>query len=269
VAPKQRPTPRARALALPAPRGGRTFALRKLAPSGRSLLVGLALLALGLGAYAAARQTSLFAVRQIELAGAPRAVAGDVLRAVGDVRGTSLVALDGTDLLRRVDTVPTVESASYDRSFPHTLRIVVRPEQAVAVLRRGPDSWLVSARGRVVARLRPRALLGMPRIWVPAATQVTLGEILAEPAGGLAARSLAPLVHARFPVRIATVVLAHDELVFQLASGVELRLGRPDDLRLKLAIARRIVAALPAGSQYVDVSVPERPVAGSNPQVSG
>jgi len=46
-------------------------------------------------------------------------------------------------------------------------------------------------------------------------------------------------------------------------------LGEPTDVRLKLAIARRALARLPAGAAYVDVSVPERPVAGpDNPQLS-
>ena len=243
-------------------------ALARAAPSGRSLLVGFALLALGLLAYAGARQTSLFAIRRIELAGAPPQVAAQVRRAVAGFQGASLVALDGADLIRRIEDVSTVYTARYDRAFPHTLRLVVRPEEAVAVLRRGPDSWLVSARGRVVERLRPRSLLGLPRVWVHAATQVELGQILAPASGGVAARALEPLVHAPFPARIATVTLAHGELSFGLVSGVELRLGRPEDVRLKLAIARRIVIALPAGTQYVDVSVPERPVAGTNPQLS-
>jgi hypothetical protein len=57
--------------------------------------------------------------------------------------------------------------------------------------------------------------------------------------------------------------------VFHLRSGLELRLGDPTDVRLKLAIARRALAALPTGATYVDVSVPERPVAGmDNPQLS-
>jgi hypothetical protein len=121
----------------------------------------------------------------------------------------------------------------------------------------------------VLQRLQPRTRLELPRIWVPAATQVGLGQILLTSAGGTAARALAPLVHARFPVRISTVTLSHDELAFQLAGGVEVRLGRPEDLRLKLAIARRIVTALPAGARYVDVSVAERPVVGTDPRVSG
>jgi len=48
-----------------------------------------------------------------------------------------------------------------------------------------------------------------------------------------------------------------------------LRLGEPTDVRLKLAIARRALRVLPAGATYVDVSVPGRPVAGTDPQVSG
>ena len=35
----------------------------------------------------------------------------------------------------------------FDRDFPHTLRVRVRLERPVAVLRRGPDAWLVSVLG--------------------------------------------------------------------------------------------------------------------------
>ena len=48
-----------------------------------------------------------------------------------------------------------------------------------------------------------------------------------------------------------------------LDSGLEVRLGDLGDLRLKLAIAKRILQAVGAGpstSGYLDVSVPERPV---------
>jgi hypothetical protein len=63
------------------------------------------------------------------------------------------------------------------------------------------------------------------------------------------------------------------QLLLKLRSGFELRLGEPSDLRLKLAIARRALRTVPAGSTYLDVSVPGRPVAGStvagfNPQLS-
>ena len=64
-------------------------------------------------------------------------------------------------------------------------------------------------------------------------------------------------------------VREHD-LTFLLASGLELRLGELRAVRLKLAIATRILPRILAsgGYAYLDVSVPERPVAGTNPQVS-
>ena len=51
---------------------------------------------------------------------------------------------------------------------------------------------------------------------------------------------------------------------FVLRSGLQVRLGDAGDLRLKLVVARRILAATGRriSDGYVDVSVPERPVVG-------
>ena len=62
------------------------------------------------------------------------------------------------------------------------------------------------------------------------------------------------------------------ELTLVLGGGLELRLGDTGDLRLKLAIARRILratVAATAAAGYLDVSVPERPVLVLNSQVGG
>ena len=199
--------------------------------------------------------------------GAPAAVDAQVRRALAPLVGTNLLALDGAALERRAAALPTVVSVGYDRAFPHTLRITVIPERTVAVLHRGTETWLVSARGRVVQRIPTGTYPGLARIWVPRKTGVTAGAFLAAGTGGTAAHVLA--LAARFPARISTVSLGHGELVFRLHSGLELRLGDPTDTRLKLAIARRALAHLPPGATYVDVSVPGRPVAGTdNPQLS-
>jgi cell division protein FtsQ len=264
VAAKRSAAPRARtaarALSRP-PRGGRA-----LAPARRQIAVGLGLLALAAGAYAAARETSAFAVRRVEVTGGTPAVRAQVRRALAPILGTSLVGLDGSTLERRVEALPTVVSVSYDRDFPHTLRLAVVPEESVAVLHRGHQTWLVSARGRVVAHVPRRTFPLLPRIWVPGTTPVTAGAFLAAAAGGTAARSLALATH--FPARIATAALQRSELVFRLRSGLQLWLGDPTDIRLKLAIARRALEQLPAGTVYLDVSVPGRPVTGTNPKLS-
>src|SRR5205814_1756858 len=108
--------------------------------------------------------------------------------------------------------------------------IAIVPETPVAVLHRGTETWLVSARARVIARLVPGARPLLPRIWVPTAAPVTVGSFLVPDYGGTAARTLGLVQH--FPARIATATLAHGELTFALRSGVEVRFGAPMDVRL-------------------------------------
>jgi cell division protein FtsQ len=220
------------------------------------------LIALAAGAYAVSRQTSAFAIGRLDVTGAPADVRQQVRHVLAPLIGTNLLALDGGALERRAEALPTVVSVGYDRAFPHTLRIRVVPELPIAVLHRGTETWLVSARGRVVERVPTGTYPALARIWVPRKADVAVGAFLAPEAGGTTARTLA--LAARFPARISTASLAHGELVFRLHSGIELRLGDPTDVRLKLAIARRALARLPAGATYVDVSVPGRPVAGSD-----
>ena len=219
-----------------------------------------------MGAYVAARQTSVFAVRTIAVDGASPTIQGQVQRALARFVGTSLVGIDGAKLMQRVEALPTVVSATYDRAFPHTLRITVVPERPVAVLRRGKSSWLVSARGRVVARVPRDADATLPRIWAPTALQVAPGAFLPPDRGGVAAQALA--VASRFPEHVRIASYAHGALVFRLRSGLELRFGDPADLRLKLAVARRALQLMPGGETYLDVSLPGRPVSGADSQVS-
>jgi hypothetical protein len=61
-------------------------------------------------------------------------------------------------------------------------------------------------------------------------------------------------------------------LTLVLGGGLEVRLGDHGDLQLKLAIARRILRASTApvsAGDYLDVSVPERPVRFLKSQVGG
>jgi cell division protein FtsQ len=259
--------PRAREAAASAPRIRKRAAARCFLPSPRSLAVGFGLLAIAAGVYGAARETSAFAIGRLEVAGGSTRVRAQVRHAVAPLRGTSLLALDGSALVRRVDALPTVLTASYNRAFPHTLQIEIVPEHRVAVVRQGAKAWLVSARGRVMAAVPPHGARSLPRIWIPRTTPVTIGGFL--PANHAAAVARALALASRFPAHIALAQLRRDGLLFRLRDGLELRLGEPTDIRLKLAIARLAIHRLPSGSAYLDVSVPGRPVAGNNPRLSG
>jgi len=245
----------------------------RFAPSARSLAIGAAIVLLAAGLYALARGTSMFAVRSIEVEGASPALAAEVRGELRSFVGRSLVAVNGGAVEQRVDGLPSVREATVDRSFPHTLRIRVVPEVPVAVLRRGAESWLVSARGRVVVTIPLGTRRDLPRIWVPTRTEIAKGAFLVDGPGALAARSLAAFVGSGFSSRVAFVRGLDGQITLGLRGGLEIKLGAPVDLRLKIAIARGILPtlALPGagGPDYLDITVPERPVAGRNPQPSG
>ena len=241
----------------------------RLAPSGRSLLVGAALVLVAVGLYGLARETSMFAVDTIRVEGAAPGLAADVERHLRRYDGRSLVGLDAASVEQRAAGLPAVRSVSVDRAFPHTLVVRVVPELPVAVLRRGADSFLVSARGRVIAPVQRGTHRELARIWLPATTHIELGSFLGGPDGGLAARSLAAFVGSGFPGQVTFVRALDGQITLGLRGGLEIRLGSPVDLRLKIAIAHSIVPGLArpsaGGPDYLDIAVPERPVAGRNP----
>jgi cell division septal protein FtsQ len=261
-------TARARAGELPASRRRLPHnpALVKLLPSGRSLLAGLALVAAVAGLYAAARGTSLFAVRELRIQGATPALAQRIEQELAPVVGQSLVGLDAGQVLARLEALPAVQSASLDRAFPHALVLTVVRERPAAVLRRGSEAWLVSARGRVLGRLAQGADRKLPRIWAEKSVQVETGGIVADVDVREAVLALRAPETQALPIRVRTVRSRGGDVTFVLANGLELRLGENVDVRLKLAVAAEILplVAVPSagGPTYLDLGVPGKPVAG-------
>jgi cell division protein FtsQ len=272
--PRGRPGPleRARSVVVPFPGldTDERAAVARVIPSGRSLLVAFAALAAGLTALLLARETSLFAVERVEVRGAPPGVARQVEKALAGVRGESLLKLDVVRLRTDLEALPTVRAASLDRAFPHRLVVDVVPEQAVAVVRQGASAWLVSERGRLMVTVARRARPALPRVWVPRTVALEPGS-LATGELRTAVTAVAPLRELRFPGHVAAVASTGRELTMRLRGGLLVQLGEPGDVRLKLAVAARVLPLLEPGTAYLDVSVPERPVAGTtlNSQVEG
>lgn len=221
--------------------------------------------------YLAARETPLFAVRTLEISGASPVVRTEVEKAADRYLGESLVSLDGEELRRRLESLPSVRSLRYDRAFPHTLRIVVAPERPAAVVRSGPGSWLVSARGRVIRVVGRGELGGMPRIWLAGPPGLTAGEILGDRSARLALGVLVQ-VPEDFPAAVRSAREREGIITLVLAGGTELRLGGRSAIPLKLAVSARVLRSLSGAERsalaYLDVTVPERPVAADKSQLS-
>jgi len=209
----------------------------------------------------------VFSVKSIEVAGAPAGVSAQVERSLGTAKGASLLKFDAAAAQQTVQALPTVADVHFDRAFPHTLRVVVVPERAVAVVRQGASSYLVAESGRVIATVERRDRPALARIWIKRDVRLQVG---ARAEGDLlaAVAAVAPLVGSGFPGRVSSVTATPTTLTLRLRSGLELRLGDPLAVGLKLAVAARVIPLLTPDTTYLDVAVPERPVSGTlNSQV--
>ena len=271
VEPGSRRRTRAESVVVPLPRRitGERLDLARLVPSGRSLGIAF-LVALGaIVAWYGARETGVFSVRTIDVAGASAPVQAQVRHALAETRGTSLLKVDLDAARQRVEALPTIRRARFDRAYPHTLRVVVVPERPVAVVRQGADSYLVAASRRVVAEVGRRSHPGLARIWVGRTVVLNPGDS-ADGDLATAIAAVAPIAGSRFPGRVTSVTTTPDELTLRLRSGLEVRLGDATDTALKLAVAARVIPMLDPSTVYLDVAVPERPVSGTlDSQVEG
>ncbi len=254
---------RAASAVVPFPRGGAGDRLDPagFVPSGPSLLVALGIVvATGL-AYWAALSTSVFAVERIEVLGAPPGVQRQVEAVAGTLRGQSLVGVHAGELEGRVRALPSIAGVSVDRAFPHTLVVKVAVERAVAVARRGSGAYLVTGTGKVVREVETGSNLHLARLWIPRGVTVRVGDEL-PPGYDPATRALAVAREVGFRRGVKGVRSSRGELTFVLRRGPEIRLGASTDFALKLAVAREVLARAGSGREYLDVSVPERPVVG-------
>ena len=135
--------------------------------------------------YLGARETPVFAVRTIDVRGRPRRGSRGASRPRSSpLEGKSLLKVRRGEVARLATALPVVAGVSYDRAFPNTLRVRVEPEQPVAVVRRGVEAWLVSRRGRVMARIPQRTHRTLPRIWLRQPVDALSSARRSRPGGG-------------------------------------------------------------------------------------
>lgn len=241
-------------------------------PSPRSAVVALAIAAAAGAVYLVAWKTPAFAIRDVEIEGVSGSIERRVRAALRPIEGTNLLSFDSADGRRLLAPVPYVDSARFDRSFPNTLRVHVTPERPVALLRRGRDAWVVAASGRVLRRVRTAPLPSMTRVWLPASSEPIVGAVLSETAGAAAVEALVPMRDVGLPGPIRSIRVDGGEVSIVLASGMQVLLGVPSELRLKLAVVARVLP-LAGSAAVVDASVPGRVVVQAapypDPQVEG
>lgn len=260
--PRQSPA-RAAVARLPAP--ARAV---ELLPSGRSIALGLAVAGIAVLAFVSARESSVFAVQRIEVNGVDPKLARRVETSLEPLQGLSLLKVRGDEVQRLATVLPAVAGVTYDRAFPNTLRVAVQAEEPAAVVRHGARAWLVSRRARLMERIAQRTHRRLPRIWLAQPLGVGVGGTLRAGAGAEEVALLDGLRGEALARQVRSVRRVDGLWTYVLRGGLQVRVGDRTNLSLKLAVAATILRHTPIFG-YLDVSVPQRPVARANRELSG
>jgi cell division protein FtsQ len=249
---------RARTRARGRTRGGR---LRLPRPSPRTIAAVVAAVAILGGAYLWVRQSSLVAVRQVQIAGLSGPDAPEIRSAlVSAARTMTTLDVQVGRLDTAVSPYPVVKGLRVTTHFPHGLRIVVVEQVPVAIVDVGGERTAVAADGTLLHGVQPAATLPTIALAVtPGGTRVTgttRGEV----------RMLAAAPY-ELLARISTA--SSDSVhgvVAQLRSGPQIDFGDATQLAAKWRSALQVLAdPHSAGAGYIDVTVPSRPAAGIGP----
>ncbi len=240
------PRLRARRVAVRRDEGRRRFRLLLLA-------VGVVTVA---GLAAGATYSPLLSVHRVDVRGAGP-LRPSVVTATHIAVGAPLLFVDARAAAADVRRLPAVASARVERHFPTTVTVTVSLRVPVAWAPDGRGAAvLIDGHGVVIARtatapLGVPALVGLTKIPAP-------GGRVAPAAPAAVAAALARTL----PGRAVDVTLGSLGLVVGVTGGPQLRFGDPTGLATKARAAAVLLGALARPATYVDVSVPDAPVAG-------
>lgn len=204
------------------------------------------------------RTSSLVRVKEVTITG----IEGRQARAIREALTVAALdmttlAVDDGRLLEAVSTYPVVRSLRASADFPHRLRISVNAYEPIAAVQtRGGPATAVSSDGTL---LRGTPTKGLPVVALkvsPGGGRV--GDASARSAIRLMAASPAPL-----RARVERVYRGPRGLAATVHDGPKLLFGGAERLDAKwLAVASVLADDTARGATYVDVRIPERPVAG-------
>jgi cell division protein FtsQ len=240
-------------LALPRPR--RAVSLRR--PRRQALLLVAAVAVLLAGGWVWLRDSSLVAVRDVTivgLSGVEGADARDALRAAAQDMTTLHVRPDA--LRTAVEPYPVVASVTAAPDVPHGLTIHVRERVPVAAVASGGAAVAVAGDGTILRGARTDDLP------VVNATTLPSGQRLTTPTP-LRATALMAAAPAALRARVTRAYVGSRGLTAQLRDGPFAYFGDGARLAAKwLSLAAILTDAGAQGASYIDVRLPEKPVAG-------
>ena len=242
------------AVGAPARRG-----LARMVPPPKVLVALLAAaLALG-GGWLWLRDSSLVAVKKVQVTGVTGANAAQIRRALRTSARTMTTLDVRTDQLRMaVSPYPIIKHLEVSTHFPHGLTIHVIEQNPVGAVVVDGRTIAVAPDGTLLSSVSATGLPTIPVRIPPGGSRVT------DPAarGAVSILAAAP-PRLRESISQVTSVSAHG-LVVQIRNGPSLYFGDATMVQAKWQAATAVLADPgSAGALYIDVTDPERPAAGA------
>jgi cell division protein FtsQ len=214
------------------------------------------------GAWLLSR-SALFDVDRITVEGTSRLSADDVLAAAAVQVGEPMLAVNSSEVARRVERLPWIASATVDRSISGELTIAVVERTAVATMvDESGTPVLVDGSGRV---LGPPGLVDGPAIQIEGLVAGAVGTDVDGSAGALeTAILLTPGVRSRV---LAIVVLPDGNLELRLRPQGIVDLGPATNLLEKLASLTIVMGQVDQRDlARINLVNPETPVVSRTPK---
>lgn len=224
-------------------------------------LLGLVVIAAG---FLWLRDSSLVRVKEVEVTGVSGRQAKEIRAVLTDTAREMTTLHVREDALRdAMATYPVVRDLQAEPDFPHRLRIAVNAYEPVGAMDVGGRSLAVAADGTVLDGTPTKGLAVIAADGSAAGTRIT---------GSVATRLVRLLSAAPEPLRDrATRAFAGPSgLAVDLRDGPRVDFGDLSRLDAKWLAAAAVLADEDSrGASYVDVRLPERPVAGALPATGG
>jgi cell division protein FtsQ len=224
----------------------------------KAMLAIIGLVVVLLGGWMWLRDSSLVAVRDVEVTGARSSEEPKIRAALEEA------AMDQTTLHVRkgalrdaVSGYASVADLHVSTDFPHAMRIEVVEHRAVAVLEMGDEKVPATGSGLLLRGVQADSDLPTIRMDAP-----PTGEHVTN-ANARAALRIAAAAPARLRARVLRLWTGPRGMMLSLTDGPDLIFGNALDARRKWLAATRVLADRDAaGATYLDLRIPERVAAG-------
>jgi cell division protein FtsQ len=206
------------------------------------------------------RDSSLVGVRQVDITGVSGSQADDIRGALTDAARDMTTLHVRKDVLRdAVQSYPVVRELHADADFPHRLRITVNSYDPIGSMELGGRSVAIARDGTVLDGTPTKGLTAIAATGSAAGTKIT---------GTEATKLVRLLAAAPAPLRSRALraYKGPNGLAVDLRDGPRLDFGDLAQVDAKWLAAAAVLADEDSrGASYVDVRLPERPVAGPLP----